>query len=214
MTDEVSIEALRGVSSAAISDALDTLSRKQWVIAPPVRLVAGRSIFGRAVVVMMSPTGEKALHKVGIKALDQSPEGSVIVLAGEPDPVACAFGAPEIAAATRRKLGGLLTDCFVRSAAVPLGETVGVAAAGRSPAGGFGRFKTLVLADATVCCGVAIGAGDLIVGDEDGIVVVPVRYIDKVVAIAGRYAARAPRMVQCLSDGGSLQQAYDEHWEV
>jgi 4-hydroxy-4-methyl-2-oxoglutarate aldolase len=214
MTNDIDIETLRGVSSAAISDALDTLSRKQWVLAQPVRLIVGQRIFGRAVVVMMSPTGEKALHKVGIKALDESAEGSVIVLAGDPDPVASAFGPAEIAVATRRKLGGLLTDCFVRTASVMLDEPLGVGAAGRSPAGGFGRFKTLVLADSTVCCGVVIETGDVIVGDADGIVVLPLKYVEKVIAIVRHYATRPARMVIDVSKGATLQQAFDDHWDA
>ena len=46
------LDRLRTISTAAISDALDTLSRKQLVIPPPIRLLAGKRIFGTAITVM------------------------------------------------------------------------------------------------------------------------------------------------------------------
>ena len=208
------LDRLRTISTAAISDALDTLSRKQLVIPPPIRLLAGKRIFGTAITVMMAPTGEKAHHNAAMQTLDECEAGSVLVLAGEPDPVGCGFGAPEIAVATARKLGGLLTDCPVRYSAALPDAVVGVAGMGLSPASGFGRIKTMALCKASVCCGVTIETGDLIVGDFLGVIVVPAKYVHPVAEIAHLYEQRIERMTADAYETGSVREAVKRHWSV
>ncbi len=211
-TDE-QLEILRGASIAAISDALDTLSRKQWVFNPSVRLVVGSRIFGRAIPIMVAVTGEKAHHKVGNQCLDESPAGSVLIAAGEPDHCAL-YGAPEIETATRRQLGGLVTDCAVRTTHLETTAPVGVAATGVSASSAFGRVKTMALTNSVECAGVKVSKDDVISGDASGVVVVPVNLVAEVAGIVLRMDERIRTLVQTVRDGGELRSAIDKHWVI
>lgn len=206
------LDALRDASTCAVSDALDQLSRKQWVMAPPLQLVLGQRIFGTAVTLLVAVTGEKAHHKVGATVIDESPPGTVIVAAGEPD--ACAlFGELEIEVAASRGLGGLVTDCAIRMRA-PADHRMGVAASGRSAAGGFGRVKTMARDPKLSCGGVQVSTGDLVIGDANGIVVVPVALVPEVARLAGACEARLDRLVQAAREERSVSHAVQRHWEL
>lgn len=212
------LERLRDISSAAISDALDTMSRKQLVLNPPVRLLAGKRIFGPAINILMAVTGEKAHHNAAMQTLDECEAGSVLVLAGEPDPVASTFGPAEIAQATVRKLGGLLTDCPVRYSPRFLNsleaDLVGIACAGVSPASGFGRLKTMALCKSSTCSGVTIETGDLVVGDEFGVVVIPDKYVSAVATVAQKYEQRIHDITRDVIEAKSIRDAVKRHWSI
>ena len=103
-----------------MSDALDQLSRKPWVMAPPLQLVLGQRIFGTAVTVLVAVTGEKAHHKVGATVIDQSPPGTVIVAAASPTLAPCSVNWKS-RWRRLRGLGGLVTDCAIRTRALQAG---------------------------------------------------------------------------------------------
>ncbi|VVE23218.1 RraA family protein [Pandoraea anhela] len=211
MYDANDLAHLEHASTAAIADALDTMTRKPFVVLPPVKLQCGKRIFGPAVTVMMAPTGEKAPHNVAMKLLDECAPGTVLVLSGEPDPVAGVFCEPEIAAATARRLGGLLTDCAVRWSLGPTEHLVGVAGASLSPASAFGRLKTMAVSQASPCGGVQVHTGDLVVGDALGVVVVPARYVPDVAGKVQHAADRVKRIVADVAEGRSIRDAVNHH---
>lgn len=212
--DNNDLNALRERSTAAISDALDTITRRQQTISPSISLLYGQRIFGPAITIMVAATAEKAFHKVCMQTLDECEEGSVIVLAGDPDPITAAFTTTEIAIASKRRLGGLLTDCAVRTPAVSAPDAVGVAGAGRSPASGFGRIKTMALCPSSTCGGVTINQGDIIVGDHLGVVVIPTKLVHEIAVIAHRYEQRIADMERDIDVSGSLRGATDRHWKI
>lgn len=205
------LDALFAAPSSAVADALDTLTRKPTVMAG-IRLLSGQRIVGVAVTIMVAITGEKAHHNVGAAVLDESPEGTVVVAGGDPD-AAALFGAPEISLARHRRLGGLVTDCHVRGLDAA-GEAFGVAAAGVTSAGGFGRLKTMARDAKIQCGGVNLLSGDVVVGDGEGIVVVPAALVAATAAIAARHAMRIERLARAAEELGSLSDAVARHWNT
>lgn len=211
MYDANDLALLENVSTAAIADALDTMTRKPFLVLPPVKMRVGKRIFGPAVTVMMAPTGERAPHHVAMKLLDECAPGTVLVLSGEPDPAASVFCEPEIAIATARRLGGLLTDCAVRWSLGPAESLVGVAGAAKSPVSAFGRLKTMAISKSSPCCGVDIQSGDLVIGDALGVVIVPAKHAAAVAQKVQHTAARVKSIVADIAEGQTLRDAVNNH---
>lgn len=113
-------------------------------------------------------------------------------------------------AAKARRLGGIVIDGGVRDTAV-LGD-VGFPVFARltclrgtikNPQLGGGMPQEVVIGESTVC------RGDLIVGDLDGLVVVPAHDESRVLAAAQAREDKEAEIIQALRDGGSTLDLYD-----
>ena len=58
------------------------------------------------------------------------------------------------------------------------------------------------------CGGVAVSSGDLIIGDADGVAVVPFARIDEVMEGVQAILAKEKRALKALADGGTLAEIY------
>jgi regulator of RNase E activity RraA len=108
---------------------------------------------------------------VAFKAIEVAQPGDVIVIAGAFDPNYTVWGGIMSSMACKKGIAGVVTDALVRD--VQQTQEVGfpVFAVGLTPCGptkdGVGQLNTPIS-----CGGVVIFPGDIIVGDQDGVVVV------------------------------------------
>lgn len=170
MSDAV-IEGLRELPTATISDALDRLAivGQCLGIAP---LDPGFRLCGRAFTLRYRPTGVVERGNVG-DYIDDVPVGDVVVLdnAGRLD--CTVWGDILTAVSHRRGLGGTVIHGVCRDVARALDLRYPIFSRGRYMRTGKDRVE-VESQGAPVSLGeVQVRAGDVLVGDADGVLVIP-----------------------------------------
>lgn len=200
--------------AAVVSDVLDALGHRAHTVDGALRpLDATNVLVGRANPCAVVEVGELEddPYEGVIAALDQVREGEVVVLAAGGTQRAALWGELFSTAAAGRGARGTVVDGPVRDqrAIVELGYPVFARSA--SPLDCAGRAAVTAHRTPASCGGLRITPGDLIVGDVDGLVVVPERLVDETIAGALEKVARESGMRDALAGGRSLREAYDEH---
>jgi regulator of RNase E activity RraA len=150
---------------ANISDVQGRQNTMDARIKPIYQPMAG--LCGPAVTVKARP-GD---NLVAFKAIEVALPGDVIVIAGAFDTTYSVWGGVMSAMAKRKGIAGMVTDGLVRDVSQTRDVEFPVFAIGLTPAGptkdGAGQLNTPIS-----CGGVVVFPGDIVVGDEDGVVVV------------------------------------------
>jgi len=118
------------------------------------------------------------------KTIETMPEGHVLVVDCRGETGAAAAGAILIARLLARGAAGFVADGGMRDVETATSLGLPIFCSGPSAPPNVGRHHA---ADANVpigCGGVAVFPGDVVVGDRDGVVVVPARLADEVAASA------------------------------
>ncbi len=170
------LAVLRDAPAAVISDALDRMGRRHQVLDLEIRpLWPEARLAGVAVpVVIVADTSEPELPYDGeLTALDGLRPGDVPLLIVE-DGVRCAsWGELFSCAALGRGAAGVVIDGYARDAAEIKALSFPTFARGLSPLDTFARAIVTGIDVEARIGGVDVRPGDLVVGDVDGIVVVP-----------------------------------------
>jgi regulator of RNase E activity RraA len=187
------IAAARETASSLLGDAMNRAGIMAAAIKP---VAAGTRLAGQARTVS-SMAGDNGIIHAAIPLLR---DGEVLVVdAARVDDVAV-WGEIMTRAAMRRGVAGLVLDGAVRDVAAirELGFPVYCrAVVPRGPHKGFGGTI-----DAPVACGgVSVSPGDLIVGDDDGIAVVPMAKVETVLAAAQAAEAREAETIAKIEGG-------------
>lgn len=167
---------LRRLPSANVGDAMSRLGVVDGAIKP---VWAGAAMVGPAFTVWTREGDNLGVHE----AIAQAPAGAVIVVNGGGLTTRALMGELMGGRAKLKGIAGFLYDGAVRDAE-DLGEmSMPVFARAISPAGPYknGPFR---LELPVAIGGVAVSPGDMIVGDGDGVVVIPASDVDDVVARA------------------------------
>jgi regulator of RNase E activity RraA len=193
------------LSTAEISDALDALRLPGSALG--IGHVAGRArLFGPAFTVRYAPVDVAHPGTVG-DYLDDTPAGSVVVLdnAGRAD--CTVWGGILSQLAAHRGIAGTVVNGVCRDTAEA--EQVGYAlyACGRFMRTGKDRVQVEAVGAPVSLGDVRVEAGDFIVGDEDGIVVVPRGRATEVFERALLLRAAEQRIVEATLGGASLKEA-------
>jgi 4-hydroxy-4-methyl-2-oxoglutarate aldolase len=158
------VERFRGAPTSFIVDAMSGTGGLDWRIKPLV----GRSLLGVALTCDCGPVDNLAF----MAALAECRPGDVLVVATGGYVGAAVTGDLLIGVARNRGAAGFVTDGLVRD--LDDLETVGlpVFAMGVTPNSPQRRGPGAVGLP-IVCGGVTVASGDVVVGDRDGVVVVP-----------------------------------------
>jgi 4-hydroxy-4-methyl-2-oxoglutarate aldolase len=203
MTSQNLIERLGHLSTTSLVDASPTLR----VLPPTLRpIVAGRHLVGRVV----SARANRDLMSV-IHALRESGPGDVLVIDAGGDDRAVAgelFGTE----ALRRGLAGLVVFGRTRDTATLAGLSLPVWSTGVAP----NAYAAGSLPETGVTLslgGVRVSQGELIVGDDDGLVVGSEQELHAAVDGAEAIEAREKGLQARMVEGASLFDVmnYDEH---
>jgi 4-hydroxy-4-methyl-2-oxoglutarate aldolase len=140
---------------------------------------------GPAFTVRVPPGDNLMVHA----AIYRAAAGSVIVVDASGDLEYALAGGNVCAVAQRRGIGGFVLDGVIRDLAELRALEFPVFARGVVPIPG-GKDVAAPLNETIRCGGVAVGPGDLVVADEEGIVVVPAGRADEILRDAQAKAAR------------------------
>jgi 4-hydroxy-4-methyl-2-oxoglutarate aldolase len=162
------IELLESASAAAGYEAIGKRGDFDTAIAA---MVPGAKCVGPAFTVKGHPN-----HSGGLTlAVDDAPSGSVMVIDAGVDGGTCAFGGTGALAATLKGVAGIVTNGYVRDVAEMRHLRLPVFARGATVRGG--RKEPICERNVPVSVGgQVIHPGDLIIGDDDGVVVIAKAY--------------------------------------
>lgn len=172
--------------TANVADAMDRLGVLDARIKP---VWAGATIVGPAYTVWTRAGDNKFLHE----ALRLAQPGDVLVVNGQGDESRALIGELMAEQAKANKLAGFVIDGAVRDA-----ETIGeievpVFARAVTPAGPY-KYGPGRLGRTVAVGGVAVAPGDIVLGDADGVVIVPLGEAEQVLQGAeAKYADETAR---------------------
>jgi len=215
MTDDPSATGLRRIcaglaelGTATVSDALDRhgLPGSAAGIAP---LAAGQRMAGPAFTVRYVPAGGRP-GTVG-DYLDDCVAGQVVVLdnAGRTDCTVWGGILSELASA--KGLAGTAVNGACRDVGRALALGYPLYSRGRFMRTGKDRVEVAGVNEVVALGDVQVRPGDLVVGDDDGVVVVPGDRVAEVLSAARSIAAAEARITSASLDGMPLAEARARH---
>ena len=159
------VERLARAAAASAADALGSTG----VLDPEVRPVwTGARVFGPAFTARCYPSSIITVHK----ALLEAAPGDVLVVDAGRDASGALFGAIMATDARHRGLAGLVTDGAVRDVADLAEMSFPVFARRTTPGVGTNR-RVGATGEPISCGGIVVRPGDYVLGDQDGVVIVP-----------------------------------------
>jgi 4-hydroxy-4-methyl-2-oxoglutarate aldolase len=200
--------------SAVLSDVLDQLGYREQAMQARLRPVwPGATLVGRAHTVLTVDVYELKPdpYRLEIEAVDALKPGDVLVASTGPSTRTCFWGELLSTAAQRRGARGAVIDGYVRDVRRIQAMAFPVFATGMSPLDSAGRSLVVEYGGTVACGGVVVREGDLIVGDVDGLVVVPraveAAAVERALAkVEGENCTRA-----ALEQGMTLAEVYAKY---
>jgi RraA family protein len=182
------VERFRTVPVANVSDSMSRMTAGGASLRP---LHRGGVMAGPALTVKTRPGDNLMLHK----ALDLAAAGDVIVVDGGGDLTNSLIGELMISHARRRGIAGIVLHGAVRDSAWIRENDLPIYAAGISHRGpykdGPGEINVPIAID-----GMVVEPGDLVIGDDDGILCVPFDQAETIYAAAhAKNAAEGKKML-------------------
>ena len=202
------IEGFTKVASASVADAVDQIVGKRGYMDYTIKSqINEKKVVGPAVTIQEGPTDEVLPPQHALDAIDESPEGSVIVIGVNGEPNVAIWGGIMTAGAVANGLAGAILDGGVRDIMeIRRDYDFSVFARSISPGTTLGRFKTLSSNEPVECGGILVNPGDLIVADLDGVVVVPKEHVTAVLERATEIEMREAKQAKLIRETKSLRQ--------
>lgn len=205
------ISQFLALSTPNVSDALDRL---QIEGAPQgiLPLYACGKIVGPAATLRLVPAGvAKESTVLGtLAAIVKGGRGSVLVIDGSSNPQVNSYGG--IAGATTKHYGlvGCVSDSVMRDVDEYKGYGLPVYARGivqqsvrgRSSCAGYGIDVQLG--------GIKVRPGDLIMGDDNGVLVIPIERVNEVLAFAQQVKATEDKVIAAVRAGADPIEAHEK----
>lgn len=182
----VLVKALTSVTTATLTAVLAKLgAHNVWIRG--ARRLGGNSgrVAGRAFTLRFVPIrSDLSLTETTRTAIEAMPEGCIAVADAMGVTDAGVFGDVLATRMKRRDVAGLVTDGAVRDSSGILGSGLPVWSNGTAAPLPTERLILAATQEVIGCGGVAVCPGDVLVGDGDGVVVVPATLVDRVAAAA------------------------------
>lgn len=199
--------------TAVIGDILDTLGRVAQFLPPAIKpMRADMVVVGRAMPVLIGAVSHSPSRPFGklTEALDQLAPHEVYVVHGADLPCA-AWGEILTATAIARGAEGAVIHGFHRDTRKVLAQGWPVFSHGAYAQDAAVRSEVLDYRVPIDIGGVTVCAGALVVGDQDGVVVVPPDVEDEVLERALEKAATEGTVLAAIRDGMSSTQAFAKY---
>jgi len=207
MSDPI-VERFRGMSTANISDALDRLRipGSAYGISP---LQNGQRMIGRAFTVQYVPAGSPP-GTVGDYIDDLEP-GTVIVLDNDGRKYCTVWGDILTAVAHAKGIGGTVINGVCRDVSRALDVHYPIYSCGRFMRTGKDRVEVSAMNVPVTLGDVHVKPGDLLIGDDDGVLVVAREHEERVLEAALEIADLEDRIVEEALTGTPLREARVKH---
>lgn len=170
------LDAFAGLASSQVGDAMN----REQVMAAAIKPVAPRMRLRGQARTVNAMAGDNGIIHAAIPLVQR---GEILVVNGLGVEDVAIWGEVMTRAALQQGIGGIVIDGAVRDVAELRESGFPVfcrAAVPRGPHKGFGG----TIDGPTACGGVSVSPGDLVIGDDDGVAVVPLAQVETVLAAA------------------------------
>jgi regulator of RNase E activity RraA len=209
------VARLAALPVSAVADVLDRLDRRSQAMGHEVRPLPGGpvTVAGRAFTIAATASTEVLAnpYERELAAADATPAGAVVVLATGGLLDVAVWGELLTTRMLARGGVGIVTDGGVRDVAGIRRLDVPAFAAAVTPRDSFGRALVSGWGEPVTCAGVDVSPGDLVRGDEDGVVVVPRDLAVEVLAGAEEKLGLERLVADGLARGESAADLYDRY---
>ncbi len=216
MYSNETIEGFMKVATASVADAVDKIAGRRGYMDYQIKpRISEKKIVGPAVTIKEGPTDEFLPPTHALDAIDESAAGSVIVIGIEGESDVAVWGGLMTAGAEVNRLAGAVLDGGVRDIIeIRRDSDLQVFSRSVSPGTTLGRFKTLDANVPVQCGGITVNPGDLIIGDLDGVVVVPEAHVDAVLEMATEIEEREAEQARLIRETGSLREGLAKYGRI
>lgn len=202
--------------TAAVTDVLDQLGLERQTLPPaiqpltPEMRLAGWAFPVRGRARRSGPREREATLRQFLRMLGAVPPDSVMVVAAH-DSEAAHFGELSAEWLRARRVRGAVIDGATRDAALLGRRRFPTFVRYRTPQDSVPRWRVQDWAQPVVIGGVRVALGDVMVGDLDGVVVVPRRVAQEVLARCQRLVGTENRVRAAVRRGVTPLDAYDRY---
>ena len=207
------------VGASNVADALDQLSAPHQALAPHFRQLSGAGIAGPAYTITgaMAPYADSG-DPAKMEACNGVGPGQVTVWSGDGEGI-CYFGELIALGMQERGCAGAVVHGGVRDLAWLEQHGFPVFATYRTPVQSIGRWRvtawaTPVRLPGATSADVEVRPGDYVVGDADGVVIVPAGLVEAALAIAEQQTDTEVRIREALATGRTLAECLSEFGHV
>lgn len=183
-------------STTTVNDAMGQTSTMNSSIKP---IYPGIKLIGTAYTVQCQPGGIITCHK----ALAKVPSGSILVVNGYGDSTGAVWGGLMSLEAIQRGVKGIVVDGAVRD--ISTIKELDFPTFARHVTPRVGKNKVVGSLEVPIACGgVTVNTGDLIIGDDDGIVVIPKDSIQEILEKADMIDKKEDVIAEKVKKGANI----------
>lgn len=206
MSDKI-VEEFGELYTAAVADVMSSLGHKT-VIDPNIRPpFSGIKVCGRAMTIKMAPS-RKGDRELAEEAKAAAKEGDFVVIETGGNCEHTCWGDNSTTAVRVRGAVAVVTDGACRDVAEHISIRFPVYCRMISPGIRRGILATQAYNVPVNCGGVRVEVGDIVLGDDDGVVVVPKSIAEDILKKTKAFAKMDRMVKELLLEGKSVQEAY------
>lgn len=211
------IEAFNQVAVASVADAVDKVCGRRGYLDSVIKpRINDKRICGPAATVLEAATDEFVPPQHALDLIDETPAGSVIVISieGGVSEVAVWGGLMTAGAVANGHVGAVLDGGVRDLTEIRRDYDFPVYARAVSPGTTLGRYRT-VASQVPVCVGgVMVHPGDIVVGDVDGVVIVPHAQAEAVLKMAQEIDERELEQAKLIIAEKSLRKGLAKYGRI
>jgi 4-hydroxy-4-methyl-2-oxoglutarate aldolase len=211
------IESFGLVAVASVADAVDKVCGRRGYLDSCIKpRINDKRICGPAVTVLEAATDEFVPPQHALDLIDEAEPGSVIVISiegGETD--VAVWGGLMTAGAVANGHAGAVLDGAVRDL-TEIRRDYGFPVYARdvSPGTTLGRYRTVASQVPVRVGGVMVHPGDIVVGDVDGVVIVPKAQAEEVLKMAQEIDARELEQARLIIAEKALRKGLAKYGRI
>jgi 4-hydroxy-4-methyl-2-oxoglutarate aldolase len=205
------VDRLGRLYSAVVADALDRLGIQANAMAPRIRplyptaKLAGFAATVHCIEVDGPPAAREDWYKGELEAVDALAPGDVMVVS---TCGGCYWGELLATASRYRGARGIVVDAYTRDTLALIEMEFPTFVAGISPQDSLGRIEVDTVGVPVECGGITVHPGDLVLGDHDGVVVVPSAVAEEVLTLAEQKVTGEDLVREKLAEGMPVSEAF------
>ena len=210
------ISGFSKLASSSVSDAIDKVTGKRGFMSHEIKPVFPTKLCGYAVTVFAKPSEKSEPPKMALELIDTESPGKVLVIVMDgPDGAdTAAFGGIMCTGAKTRGFAGAVLDGGCRDAREITAMKFPVYSRGIVPSNSLGRYVNIEKNKPVKCGGIEVTPGDILVGDADGIAVVPYAQAEKVLKMAEELERKEALTMKDVIKLKSIQKASEKNKRI
>jgi regulator of RNase E activity RraA len=205
------VDRLADLHPAVVADCLDRKGRRDQVLSPHIRplapamRVAGFAATVHGIEVDAVPESRDDWYRNELASVDALRHGDVVVVS------TCrgSYWGELLATASRfRGAHGVVADAYTRDTLALIEMDFPTFAAGIHCADSLGRIDVDAFDVPISCGGVEVSPGDLVLGDHDGVVIIPSALAEEIITRAEEKISSENLVRERLAEGMSVSEAF------